>query len=261
MAMGETVKMEREGEAAVLTLSRPEAFNALSFQMAEELATAAVALARDETVKAVVITGAGKAFCAGGDLRWVSEHPGGHAAAFHQLAGRFHAAVIEVRRMGKPVIAAVNGVAAGAGFSLALACDFRVLARSARLLQAYTSAGLCIDGGGTFALPRLIGLARALEVAAFDAPISSEQALAWGLATKVVDDGAALPEALALARELCGRSINSFACTKRLLLESFTTSLETQLEREREGIAACGEHPHGREGIAAFLQKRKPVFK
>jgi 2-(1,2-epoxy-1,2-dihydrophenyl)acetyl-CoA isomerase len=258
--MTEVVKIVRDNGLVMVTLNRPEAFNALSFELAEALAVTGVSLARDEAVQAVIVTGAGKAFCAGGDLRWVSDHPAGPAAAFHQLAGRFHAAVIEIRRMMKPVIAAVNGVAAGAGFSLALACDFRVMARSARLIQAYTSAGLGIDGGGTFALPRMVGTARALEIAAFDRPIDSAQALDWGLATKVVDDAAVLSEAQALARELTARSLNSFAISKRLLLESLHTPLETQLEREREGIATCGGHPHGREGVAAFLAKRKPKF-
>jgi 2-(1,2-epoxy-1,2-dihydrophenyl)acetyl-CoA isomerase len=125
----------------------------------------------------------------------VTSFPQGPAGAFHLLAARFHLAVLEIRRMAKPVVAAVNGVAAGGGFSLALACDFRVMAESAVLRQAYTSSGLSIDGGGTFTLPRLVGCARALEIVAFDAPIPAQQAAAWGLATKVVADGAAVDEA------------------------------------------------------------------
>jgi len=256
-----TLKLEREAGIARVILSRPESYNALSFEMAEELAEVGVVLAKDEAVRVLVITGEGKAFCSGGDLRWVEDFAGGPASAFHKLAGRFHNAVVEIRRMPKPVIAAVNGVAAGAGFTLALACDFRIMARSARYLQAYTSAGLSIDGGGTFILPRLVGLSRALEIAAFDRPISAEQALAWGLATEVASDGEALERAMAMARDLIQRSLHSFGQVKRLMLESFHTPFETQLEREREAISLCGGHPDGREGIRAFLEKRKPVFK
>jgi 2-(1,2-epoxy-1,2-dihydrophenyl)acetyl-CoA isomerase len=162
--------------------------------------------------------------------------------------------------MKKPVVAAVNGVAAGGGFSLALACDFRVMEKSAILRQAYTSNGLCIDGGGTFTLPRLVGYARALEIAAFDAPISADQALSWGLVTKVVEDGQALVEATAMAQLLSRRALNSFAWTKKLITDSFNTSFEAQLELERAALEACADHPDGREGLTAFSEKRKPNY-
>ena len=162
--------------------------------------------------------------------------------------------------MKKPVVAAVNGVAAGGGFSLALACDFRVMDKSAVLRQAYTSNGLCIDGGGTFTLPRLVGYARALEIAAFDEPISADQALAWGLVTKVAEDGQALVEATAMAQLLSRRALNSFAWTKKLITDSFSTSFEAQLELERAALEACADHPDGREGLAAFAEKRKPKY-
>jgi 2-(1,2-epoxy-1,2-dihydrophenyl)acetyl-CoA isomerase len=162
--------------------------------------------------------------------------------------------------MNKPVIAAVNGIAAGGGFSLALACDFRIMDKSAVLRQAYTSNGLSIDGGGTFTLPRLVGLARALEIVAFDRPISSQQALAWGLATKVVEDGHSVKEAVEMACELAGGSLNSFGWSKQLLTDSFDTAFEAQLERERAGLRSCAAHPDGKEGLQAFVEKRKPAF-
>ena len=258
--MSEQVKITRDDSIATVLLDRPDAFNALGLEMVETLVARLITLSADESVRAVVITGAGKAFCAGGDLKWALGHPLGAPAAFHELAGRFHLAVTEIRRMRKPAIAAVNGVAAGGGFSLALACDFRVMAESAVLKQAYTSSGLCIDGSGTFTLPRIVGLARALEIAAFDRPISSEQALAWGLATRVVRDGAARDEALAMARELAQGSVNSFGSVKRLFTDSFDTSFETQIERERKELAVCAAHPDGREGLKAFAGKRKPRF-
>jgi 2-(1,2-epoxy-1,2-dihydrophenyl)acetyl-CoA isomerase len=228
--------------------------------MAEALAAITLSLAQDDSVSALVFTGAGKAFFAGGDLKWMAGFPQGPAAALHELAGRFHVAIQEIRRMRKPVIAAINGVAAGAGFSLALACDFRVMAKSATLKQAYTSVGLSIDGGGTFTLPRLVGLARALEIAAFDKTISSEKALEWGLVTKVVEDQQVVEEAMTMARELAKISLHSFGWCKQLLTDSFDSSLETHLERERRGISNCAGHPDGREGIKAFLEKRKPNF-
>jgi 2-(1,2-epoxy-1,2-dihydrophenyl)acetyl-CoA isomerase len=162
--------------------------------------------------------------------------------------------------MKKPVVAAINGIAAGGGFSLALACDFRVLADSAVLQQAYTSSGLSIDGGGSFALPRLVGLARAMEIMAFDQPISPARAHEWGLVTKVVPDAQVLPEALGMLEQLSRTSMQSFAWSKRLMAESFDHALETQLELERQGISECAAHPDGQEGIRAFVEKRKPVF-
>jgi len=177
------------------------------------------------------------------------------------LAASFHQAILEIRRMPKPVIAAINGLAAGGGFSLALACDFRVMARSATLRQAYTSNGLSIDGGGTFILPRIVGLARALEITGFDAPISSEQALTWGLVTKVADDGHAVEEAVHMAHELSRGSLNSFGWSKRLLTDSYNTPFEAHIERERLGLCSCAEHADGKEGIRAFVARRKPVFK
>jgi 2-(1,2-epoxy-1,2-dihydrophenyl)acetyl-CoA isomerase len=258
--MSEPVLVERDKGIAKVFLNRPEAYNAFEQEFLEALAEHMVALAVDDGVKGIVITGKGKAFCAGGDLKYVHSYPDGPSTAFHLLSDRFHSAVTEIRRMGKPVIAAINGAAAGGGFSLALACDFRVMEKSARMRQAYTSNGLCIDGGGTFMLARLAGLARAMEIVGFDEPISAEQALEWGLVTRVVDDGKSLEAAVEMAGELARGSLNSFAWAKRLLTDSFDTPFETHIEREREGICTCSAHPDGLEAIAAFVEKRKPVF-
>jgi 2-(1,2-epoxy-1,2-dihydrophenyl)acetyl-CoA isomerase len=244
--MSDTVRVEKAGAITTLVLNRPAAFNALELELVGVLVDRLTAAACDERVRGVVITGAGKAFCSGGDLRWMQAHPQGPAGAFHALAARFHLAVLEIRRMAKPVVAAVNGVAAGGGFSLALACDFRVMAESAELRQAYTSNGLSIDGGGTFALPRLVGYARAMEIVAFDAPIPAKQAV---------------EEAVALASRIAAGSLHSYGLSKRLLADAFDTPLEAQLERERAALAACGAHADGQEGIRAFVEKRKPVFR
>ena len=258
--MGRTVLLHQERAIATLTLNREGALNAINFEMAHELSDELLSLGADWQVRGIIITGQGTAFSAGGDLKWVLAYPQGPGAALRKLAGHVHMAITEVRRIGKPVIAAVNGVAAGGGFSLALACDFRIMSSVATLRQAYTSAGLCLDAGGSFMLPRLVGLGRALEIAALDAPISSEQALAWGLANRVVEPSQFHSAAVELAQQLAQRSLNSFAWSKKLLNDSFETSLESQMEREREAIAACAEHPEGREGLHAFQEKRKPKF-
>jgi 2-(1,2-epoxy-1,2-dihydrophenyl)acetyl-CoA isomerase len=258
--MTESLKLKKEDGIAVVLLNRPEVFNAFDQSMVGFLAENLTHLATDDSVSGVVISGEGKAFCAGGDLRSIFGFPGGPAAGFYKLAAIYHQAIVEIRRMRKPVIAAINGIAAGGGFSMALACDFRVMARSAVLRQAYTSNGLCIDGGGTYTLPRIVGLARALEIIAFDKPISSEQALAWGLVTKIVQDGEALEEACSMARELAKGSLYSFGWCKELLTNSFHTPFEAQIERERAGLAACAAHPDGQEGMKAFTEKRKPKF-
>ena len=162
--------------------------------------------------------------------------------------------------MPKPVVAAVNGLAAGGGFSMSLACDFRIMETSAILMQAYTANGLSIDGGGTFTLPRLVGVAKALEIAAFDRPIDSTNALSWGLVTEVVEDGASMRRAIEMIGEIKKGSFNSFAASKKLISDSFNTAFEAQLEKERELLSWCADQPNGREGIAAFLEKRKPAF-
>ena len=253
------LKIDQHG-IALLEFNRPDELNALNSELILEVSASLRDLADNDEVRALVITGRGKAFCAGGDLKWALEYPTGPGAAFHTLASQFHLAVLEIRRMKKPVVAAINGAAAGGGFSLALACDFRVMEQSAVLKQAYTSAGLCIDGGGTFTLPRLVGFARALEIAAFDKPIPSDQAFEWGLVTKVVEDGQSLSEATAMVQDLARRSLNSFGWTKKLITDSFNTSFETQIEIERAALEACALHPEGREGLTAFSEKRKPEF-
>lgn len=258
--MTDAILTQQHGEILQITLNRPEAYNALNLDVMIKLSEALASASTDTAIKGVMLTGSGKAFCSGGDLKWISRQSADHAATLHMFAPQFHLSVMEIRRMGKPVVAAINGIAAGGGFSLALACDFRVMAESAVLRQAYSSSGLSIDGGGTFALPRLVGLARALEIAAFDQPISSDQALEWGLVTKVVPDDKVIEEAMSMLERLATTALHSFAWSKRLLTESLNNTLETQLELERQGISDCARHPNGQEGIKAFLEKRKPVF-
>ncbi len=224
--MDEVLLDIRDGVASV-TLNRPEAFNAFDEAMIGSLPETLADLASDTGATAVIITGAGKAFCAGGDLKRVRELGLPLGATFHRLAARYHQAVVEIRRMPKPVTAALNGLAAG---------------------------------GGTFTLPRLVGLARAMEIAALDRPIPSNQALEWGLVTEVVGDGKSMERAMELARELCARSGSSFAASKELLNAALESPLECQLERERACLVRCADHPDGLEGISAFVEKRSPCY-
>ncbi|HSL28430.1 MAG TPA: enoyl-CoA hydratase-related protein [Anaerolineales bacterium] len=259
--MQDSVLPKKDGNTLTVTLNRPDAYNALNLEMMKGLAEVLSAAATDHSIKGIVLTGNGKAFCAGGDLKWINQQSEEAGSVLYRLAPQFHLSIVEIRRMGKPVVAALNGIAAGGGFSLALACDFRVMAESAILRQAYTSSGLSIDGGGSFALPRLVGLARAMEIMAFDPPISSGQALEWGLVTRVVPDGEVISSALAMVEELAKSSLHAFAWSKKLMNDSFHHSLEEQVELERQGISDCAAHPDGQEGIRAFAEKRRPSFK
>jgi 2-(1,2-epoxy-1,2-dihydrophenyl)acetyl-CoA isomerase len=260
MGMEKLVELEKERGIAVMTLNKAKSYNAFNLEMIQHMAERLTGLATDQAIKAVVITGVGKVFCAGGDLKWVADFGRSYGEAFHELAVRYHQAILEIRRMPKPVLAAINGLAAGGGFSMALACDFRIMEASAVLRQAYTGNGLSIDGGGTFTLPRIVGLARAMEIATFDRPIDAATAESWGLVTEVVEDGQAAKRAIALVEEMKKGSLSSFATSKKLINDSFDTSFEAQLEKEREALSWCADHPNGKEGISAFLEKRKPIF-
>jgi 2-(1,2-epoxy-1,2-dihydrophenyl)acetyl-CoA isomerase len=258
--MNDPVLTQRHGRIIEIILNRPEAFNALDLEMMNQLKEALSAAAVDESIQGVILTGSGKAFCSGGDLKWISQQVENAGPVLYRLAPQFHLSIVEIRRMGKPVVAAINGIAAGGGFSLALACDFRIMGQSAFLRQAYTSSGLSMDGGGSFALPRLVGLARAMEILAFDEPISPGKALEWGLVTKVVPDDQLLQESIAILEKVAKISLHSFAWSKKLVIDSLNNTLETQLELERQGISNCAAHADGQEGIKAFVEKRRPDF-
>src|SRR5215208_7119515 len=186
--MNDPILTQQHGNILEIALNRPDAYNALNLDMMKMLSEALASAGTAQAIEGVFLTGNGKAFCSGGDLKWISQQAEDAGAVLYKLAPEFHSSIEQIRRMEKPVVAAINGTAAGGGFSLALACDFRVIGQSAVLRQAYTSSGLSIDGGGSFALPRLVGLARAMAIMAFDQPISSAQALEWGLVTRVVPD-------------------------------------------------------------------------
>ncbi len=258
--MGEYIKAEVLDGVGQITLNRPGSYNALDIPTSRELSEVLVQFTTDRNVKCLLLTGTGKAFSAGGDIKRAMDNPNGAASVFHELATHVHVCITEIRRVRKPVLAAINGVAAGGGFSLALACDFRVMAESAQLKQGFTSNALCIDAGGTFTMPRLVGFARALEIAALDEPINASKALDWGLVTEVVSDNALIERSFAFLNKIREKSLHTFGWSKELLNGSLETSLETQLARERDGLVACVSHPDGIEGMRAFLERRKPRF-
>ncbi len=256
------VMVSRDGDIATVRLNRPNKYNALNQELLDTLHQEVAELAFDDQIRAVILTGEGKAFCAGGDLKAINaaepDYPG---RAFWRLAGRFHEAVKELRAMSKPIIAAINGPAAGGGFSLALACDMRVMADSAFLKIGYVENGLSIDGGGSFTLPRLVGLGRAIEIAFLDEKISAERALDIGLVNRVSGADELLDEARELGDRLAAMPIGALGRAKRLFNASFQNTLEHQLELEREAISEAGNSEEGREGMTAFFEKRKPQYR
>ncbi len=258
--MNETIRLETSNGVAKVTLNRPDAFNSFGLEMIELLLEELMKISRDTSITGVIITGEGKAFCAGADLKWLSTYRESYADAFYELTPRYHQTILEIRRMGKPVVAAINGIAAGGGFSMALACDFRVMEASAVLRHAYTTNGLSIDGGGTFTLPRIVGIAKAMEIATLDTPINAKDALSLGLITYLAEDGQSVKRSLQLLEDIQRIPISSFAASKKLIINSFNNSLEEQLEGEREFLSWSAEQPGGHEGVNAFLEKRKPVY-
>lgn len=251
--MPELVKLAARDGVAILSLDRVDAHNAMNEDLLDSLARQVAQVACDSSVRAVVLTGSDRAFSVGGDLYWIAAYPDGAGAAVHLLAGRLHESIVSIRRMPKPVIAAVRGVAAGAGMSLALACDLRVIAEDARMVHAYTSRGFSVDGGASFSLPRLVGLGRSLEIIAFDEPIDAQRAHDWGLANWIAPASATLDWAIAKARQLAARPVNGFGHAKRLLTDSFHADLETQLEHEREALAQSLIHEEGARGLSDFV--------
>jgi len=260
--MSETpVLLSIEGGLARLTLNRPDSLNAIDRPLAEALMDAAVRCASDPAVRAVLLTGAGKAFCVGGDLKSFHATGDGIGAHLKITTHYLHAACSTLARMDAPLVVAVQGAAAGAGFSLALLGDLVYVGESSVFTMAYTAAGLSPDGGSTFLLPRVVGLRRAQELTLTNRRLSGAEAAAWGIATACVGDADLAATAEATALKLADGATRSLGRARRLLVDSFDTAFEVQMEREGSNIAAAGGEPDGREGLDAFLNKRKPVFR
>ncbi len=257
----ETIDFRVEDGIARLTLDRTDAANAMNMALGRELFEAAIACDESGDIRAVLLTGAGKMFSAGGDLRYFAARGDELGAALKELTGNLHAAIARLAHMDAPVVCAVNGMAAGAGFSLAASCDYVIAAASAKFTLGYTAAGLTPDGSATWFLPRLVGLRRARELMLTNRMLSAEEARDMGIVDRVVDDQQLGAEALKQAEAFAAGPTLAFGATKRLLQESWANGLETQMDREGRAIAGLTRTADAKEGIDAFLAKRKPGFK
>lgn len=250
-----------QGGVATLTLNRPERLNAFNVAMHGEVRQALAAASEGSAVRAVVLTGAGRGFCAGQDLNDRAVAPGAARPDLGESIELYYKPlVLALRAMPKPVIAAVNGVAAGAGANLALACDVVVAARSASFVQAFCKLGLVPDSGGTWWLPRMIGAPRALGLALFGDKLPAAQAEAWGLIWKCVDDEQLVPTVQAMAAALAVGPTVGFARIKQAIQAAAGNSLEAQLDLERDLQRELGYSADYAEGVAAFMEKRAPRF-
>jgi 2-(1,2-epoxy-1,2-dihydrophenyl)acetyl-CoA isomerase len=250
------VETSRDGAVQTITLNRPDVLNAFNAAMHRALA-AALKDARDPAVRAVVITGAGRGFCVGQDLSEFRESAGDIG---DRLRSTYHPNIFAIRALEKPVIAAVNGAAAGAGLSFACACDIRIAADSATFVPAFINVGLVPDSGGTFFIHRLLGYARAFEWMTSGRRLTAAEAHAWGLVSEVVEADSLPGRAGELAAEVAAMPTRGIGWTKRLFDHVATATLEEQLEREAQLQAAATQTDDFREGVAAFLEKRKPRF-
>ncbi len=260
MLQYETLIFERKDKVAFVTLNRPAVATGINFQMSEELVKVAEHCRDEAPVRAVVLSARGKFFCAGGDLREMSSYGEDRMDRVKALADNLHKSISIFCRMDAPLIVAVNGVAAGGGFSLSITGDMVIAAESASFTMAYTRAGLSPDGSSSYFLPRLIGLRRAQEMAFTNNVLSAHQARDWGLINRVVGDEDLADEAAEMAARLADGSARSHATLKKLFLRTWNNDLESQMDEEADGISKCLGSADGLEGIQAFLQKRKPNF-
>ncbi|MEX2448224.1 MAG: enoyl-CoA hydratase/isomerase family protein [Solirubrobacterales bacterium] len=259
-----TLRIEVDGDVGTMTLDRPDAFNAMSPEMIGELTVAFAWLADQAPLRALVLTGAGRAFCSGGDVNWfrggVEDDSIDLPSQVRRGAEALHQAIVDLRRIPYPVICAVNGPAAGAGFSLALACDIRISSEAAFFAPAYGRIGASPDGGMTYFLPRVVGPSRALEILLEDPNMSAADALAEGLVSEVVAAEELAEKARAKAEELGAKAPYYVKMAKRLCGVSIENSLTEHLQLERHGIADSMATEDLRNGVVAFFGGEKPVF-
>lgn len=260
-----TLRIEIDGDVGTLTLDRPDAFNAMSPEMIGEMTVAFAWLADQAPLRALIITGSGKAFCSGGDVNWFKEGVESDEidlpAQVRRGADALHTAIVDLRRIPYPVVCAVNGPAAGAGFSLALACDIRIASESAFFACAYGRIGASPDGGMTYFLPRVVGPSRALEILLNDPNMKAEDALAEGLVSEVVAPDELIGRARAKAEKLAEKAPHYVRMAKVLVGQSIENGLTEHLQLERHGIADSMATEDLRNGVTAFFGGGTPEFK
>lgn len=255
-----TIEFEVRDGVGHLALNRPEAANAINPEMAAELETVALRCEADRAIRCILLSGPGRIFCGGGDLAAFASFGAGLADELDRMVDNLHNAIAIFSRQDAPLVAAVGGTAAGAGFSLVTMANLAIASQNARFTMAYTNAGLAPDGSSTFFLPRLIGVRRAEELMLTNRVLSAEEALDWGLVNQVVPEGQLTDTAEALALQLAQGPTLAYAHVHRLLMKSYGNDLLTQLDLETHAIVSSGRTHDGREGIAAFVEKRKPEF-
>lgn len=259
----QTISVETANHVQTITMNRPDVYNALDDAMTFELQAALKAAARDGDVRVVILTGAGKAFCSGQDLGALKAKyvPGYVPHLGDDLRRRYNPVITWIHEMPKPVIAAVNGVAAGAGASFALACDMRIASDKASFIEVFINVGLIPDSGSTYTLPRLVGTAKAMELCCTGDKVGAEEAHRIGLVNRVVAGEDLMTETAALADRLASLPARGIALTKRLINQSFDNDLRQQLEAESFAQETAGMTDDHHEGVVAFIEKRKPSFK
>jgi len=260
MGSYETLLYTKNDDVVTVTLNRPNEANGLNTKMAEELAKAAQDIDSDISIKSVILTGSGRFFCAGGDVKAMSTFGDGAAKEVKHLADELHKAISTFARMKAPVIVAVNGIAAGAGFSLAITGDLVIASELSNFTMAYTKVGLSPDGSASYYLPRLVGVRKTQELMFTNRNLTAQEALEWGLINRVVPDDQLLAEAGSLAKMFSNGASGSNSAIKKLLLQTFGNGLETQMEIEGRLISECAGSKDGIEGVKAFSEKRNPNF-
>ncbi len=261
--MSDSVLLERDGGVAIVTLNRPDRLNSFSTEMTSRLMAILVELENDASCRAILLTGAGRGFCAGQDLSERSVAPGGASPKVdvgHSIETRFNPLVRKLRGIAKPIVVAVNGVAAGAGANIALQGDIVLAAKSARFIQSFVKIGLMPDCGGTWSLTHLLGEARAKALAMLAEPLSAEKAEQWGLIWKTVDDAELMGEARRLAAHLASQPAAALAAIKQAVRRATSSGMDEALDHERDAQRELGYSDDFAEGVAAFMEKRAPQF-
>ncbi|MBT2688697.1 enoyl-CoA hydratase/isomerase family protein [Bacillus sp. ISL-47] len=250
-----------ENNVGIVTLNRPHAGNGIDLQLAKELMDTAIICSEKEEIRTVVITGSGNKFSVGGDLKSFSSEGEEMPAHLKMVTAYLHGAVSHFARMNKPFIGAVNGVAAGAGMSLALSCDLVYAAEGSKFVMAYNKIGLTPDGSGSYFLPRAVGMKRALELMYTNRMLKAKEAEEWGIVNQVLPEEELMPAVISLAENLAKGPMNAFGATKKLFYHSLHETLESQMAMETDFLADRAKSPEGKEGISAFLEKREAEFK